>query len=182
MVRVHAWMVLAIAWMLACQASWAADMNVSMLVGERDEHSQDLNATAFGASVDFAPEIWLVRPEIGWSGAYSLGLTFGGGIGVFEHETELSLGVVHYGETTRGRRLHIGGGVTRLDGGDLDKTDGVYVHGGLTWNVGGRASIGFDLRYASADDYRTFADYYPGGVVERPAGYLQAAAIIGWQF
>lgn len=176
------WLVAAIASMPVCQALSAAEVNVSVLVGERNEHNQDLDATAFGLSADFAPEHWSVRPEIAWSGAFSLGLTLAGGIGVYEEETELSLGVVHYRETTRTRRLHIGGGATRLDGGDLGKTDGVYVHGGFTWSIGSRASVGFDLRYVSADDYRIFADYYENGVLERPAGYLQAAAIIGWKF
>ena len=147
----------------------AADMNLNLAVGTRDESGSEERLPSISLAADCGPESCVRRPE----GQFGVGLDplYGG------QETELSAGIVHYWKRPK-LRVHPGGGVAAIladHGYNEGSTGGLYGHTGIGWFVTRRLLLGLDLRSLWADKIEVDES-------EFSVGYLQISFLMGWRF
>jgi len=154
---------------LAVCSPLAAEINMNLTFGLRDETRSEDRLPAMGLAGDFGPSSWILRPEIGAHAGFNP--IFPG------YESELALGVIHFWDSSKGR-IYLGAGVASLDskfGFNEGSSKGAYAHGGIVWSRGEDLSLGVDLRYVKADDL-TIDD------TSFPLGYVQLGFVMSWRW
>jgi hypothetical protein len=151
---------------LLCARTAAADANVSLVMGVRNETDSEEQPPMIGGAIDFGRDEWLFRPDLDASIGFDP--LYGG------EEYELGVGAIRYWDV-RSARFHFGAGLSafRADwGANVGSSTGVHVHAGASWRVKAHR-WGLDLRYLSADDVSVQGGSFP-------VGYFQFSVLLAW--